>query len=199
MSLLVWGVTLGLLSGLACNGRVRNLANWHLQGGGLLMGLVFVQVFISVLGEAQAPGWVSQLVRGLWLSSFVGVFVVAIINLRQPGMPALAAGALANVAAILPGGNMPVAAHAVVSAGGPGNPFDIVRSIAFREAVTAADPRLLLADIFPLRWPGLLGGVVSVGDVLIMLGISVFIMATMTSHHGTELVLQSCGRCDGLH
>lgn len=97
-----------------------------------------------------------------------------VVNLRTPGFPILTAGVLCNLAVITANGGMPVVDSAVVAAGGHAGKAgaDIFHLLSVEA------PRLsVLADVLPL--PGLRGlrGVLSVGDVLMLIGTAAVIVA----------------------
>jgi hypothetical protein len=108
----------------------------------------------------------------VYLSSTVAVFAFVLLNLRVPGMPLLAVGALSNLVAILAnGGAMPVDPAAAAALGH-------VSGAAFNNTF-ATDHAVLrpLTDIFALpRWlPA--ANVVSIGDLLISIGMAWTVVA----------------------
>jgi Family of unknown function (DUF5317) len=157
-------VVLVLLSALAVpllGGRLGALAEVRPRLPLLLPAALGLQ-----LAALSLPGLPAGLRPAVHLASYLvgGAFVLA--NRQLPGMALVAAGGLANLAAIAAnGGVMPASPAALATAGLPaGGP-------GFANSAALAHPRLaFLGDVLavPADWP--LANVFSVGDVAIALG-----------------------------
>lgn len=168
---ILYGLIVGLALGVLAGGRLAGLSRLRLAWGQVMVAALLAQV-------ALFSDPVGAVVGGLGPVLYVGttLFVVAAVvrNGRVPGMPVVAAGAVANLAAITAnGGYMPAspealaALHASVPAG-------------YSNSTLVAQPALpWLTDIFAL--PSWLpwANIFSVGDVLIALGMVIVIVAAM--------------------
>ena len=173
--LLLYAVVLGLLIGLLIGGRPAALATARFRWWGLaLFGLLFQ---VLLFGPPLAT-MVGDLGPALYVGSTGLVLIALLPNLRQPGFAILGLGALLNFAAIsLNGGLMPAAPGA----------FEALNGVARVPAEHFSNSHLIgpttllpwLGDIFVLPRPFPLANVFSLGDALIGLGGTLFIVRTM--------------------
>jgi hypothetical protein len=160
---LVYPLLLGLLVAPLLGGDLRRLTDLRLRGVSLLylaLGLQLVAFPVRALpvqvGDATAVV--------LWLLSYGLLAVATALNIRRAGLPLIAAGLLANVAAVVAnGGHMPVLPEAMDAAG-------YAYDVHFNSAATVSPHLAWLVDRWAApRWiPG--ANVFSVGDVLIAVG-----------------------------
>jgi Family of unknown function (DUF5317) len=163
--LLVVAALLILATVLACGGDLVALADVRLRSAWLVGAALAAQVFVVSL----FPGSLDALHRPLHLASYgmLGAFLWR--NRRLPGMVVVAAGGVANAAAIVAnGGVMPATSSALASAG---MPAEKVGEFANSAAVDGA-ALSWLGDVFavPASWP--LSNVFSIGDLLIAAGLA---------------------------
>jgi len=177
---LLYAVLAGLVAGLVLRGRLRSLGamrlrwTWLIVAGMAIQGLLYsepVAERVAQVGPAVGPG--------IYVGSIVLVLAAVVRNIRIPGLVLVAAGAAANLAAIVAnGGYMPVSAEALGSH---------VPSGGYSNSVTLPDPALpFLTDIFALPDWLPAGNVFSVGDVLIGLGIITAIVVQMRRGAGLD-------------
>lgn len=167
---MLWAIPAGIIAGLALGGRFDNLSRLRFRWGALALAGLLVQVLLfTPAGEALAGG----LLPLLYVGSTLVVFAAVVRNLRLPGMPLVALGAVSNLAAILAnGGSMPASEAALVAAGLP--------TVDHGNSVVVENPALEpLTDIFAIPAGVPFANVFSVGDVLIAVGIAWLIAATM--------------------
>ena len=173
--LLLYAVLFGLLIGLLSGGRLAALATarfrwWPLAISGLLFQLLlFSPPLVTMVGE---------LGPALYVGSTGLVLIALLPNVRRPGFAILGLGALLNFAVIsLNGGLMPAAPGA----------FEALNGVAGVPAEHFSNSQLIgpstllpwLGDIFVLPRPIPLANVFSLGDALIGLGGTLFIVRTM--------------------
>ena len=167
---LAYPLLLGLVLAPLLGGDLRRLADLRLRAIPLLyLALALQLVAFPVLATPWRPS--DRAAVALWLASYACLVAATAANLRRPGIPLVAAGLVANLAAILAnGGHMPVLPEAMRAAG---RAYDV----HFNSAALAAPHLSWLVD----RWaaPGWIphANVFSVGDVLIALGGLVFPLA----------------------
>ncbi len=178
--MLLLGIVLGLIAGLAAGGRLDNLLaarlRWTL--------LIFASLALRLGTEAallRDVALVDQLRLPL-LAAAYGVLVVALwANRRLPGIGlALVGTALNATAIIVNGGFMPVWDQALAAAGL--DPAGIASPIHFVIALQPPLDFLLragpLGDVIPIPL-AFLPNVLSVGDVLLAAGLAFFVFASL--------------------
>jgi len=148
---------------------------------------IMVAIGLQVLIISVFPDRFEALHEPVHVLSYVFAAVFLVANIRLPGVPLIAAGALCNLAAIVANGGVMPASRAAQQAAG------IVQQEGhFVNSGVLEDPKLLfLGDVFaiPESWP-VLNNVFSVGDVLIALGALVFVHGMC----GSRLVPAWAGR-----
>ena len=168
---MLWAIPIGIVIGWILGGRLDALASFRFRWGWLAVAGLIVQVLLfTPTGDDLAGGSGPP----LYVLSTLAVFVAVLRNIRLAGMPVVAAGALANLAAIIAnGGFMPANAAALATAGLSGA-GEHTNSIVLDNP--ALEP---LTDIFAIPAWLPMANVFSVGDVLIGVGIVIVIAATM--------------------
>jgi Family of unknown function (DUF5317) len=153
-----------------CGGRLSRLGHLELRYRWLIFSALAVQtVVISVIPNIGAgPG------NAIHLASYAMAAAFLVLNRRLPGMPLLAFGSAANLAAIVAnGGVMPASAWATRVSGltTPGDDFANSKMVEHPHL-------LLLGDVFaiPQSWP--LSNVFSIGDVALVIGGAILIHTT---------------------
>jgi hypothetical protein len=168
--LILWALPIGLLVGFALGGNADRLSNLHFRWPWLAIAGLLVQVVLFSEAGFAAAG---SLAPAIYVVSTAAVLLAVVRNLALTGLPIVAAGALANLAAIVAnGGAMPADPGALALAGlDPGG---------HTNSVVLADPGLrLLTDLFAVPAWVPFANVFSLGDVLIAAGIGLAIAATM--------------------
>lgn len=167
--IIVAATLLALLSVPLAGGRLGRLAAVEVRHG----WTVAVAVAVQFLVMSVLPEQIGALGGALHLASygFGGFFLWA--NRRIPGLWLIAAGGLANFAAIaVNGGVMPASASAFESAGLPAG------NGAFSNSAVLDDVRLaVLGDIFAIPASLPLSNVFSLGDVCVVIGLTVVLHA----------------------
>jgi hypothetical protein len=169
---ILYAVPVGLALGWILGGRLEGLASLNVRLGWLALGALLVQVALFSPAAGALP---EGLARAAYVASTAAVLVAVLANARLVGVPLVALGAAANLAAIVAnGGAMPADPGALAAAGitidGPSN------------SAVLAEPALRpLTDIFALPAAVPLANVFSLGDVLIGAGVAIVIAAGMRS------------------
>jgi hypothetical protein len=167
---ILYAVPVGLAIGWILGGRLEGLAGLRVRLGWLALGALLVQVALFSPVAATLP---DGLARAAYVVSTGAVLVAVLANWRLAGVPLIALGAAANLAAIVAnGGAMPADPAALAAAGitldGPSN------------SAVLAEPALRpLTDIFAMPAAVPLANVFSVGDALIGAGLAIVIAAGM--------------------
>jgi len=161
---------------LKLNSVVANLANIKVRFGWLIIIAVLVQ---SMPFALSAPSSFVELKKALLVLSYVLLLWVLSRNLHSWGMRILLLGTLLNFLAIVAnGGLMPVSPEARLWAGKPAlgeSGFGKVLPEGTGILLPIDQTNLwLLSDIIPINF---IHVVLSIGDVLIALGLLIFIVA----------------------
>ncbi len=173
--LLLYSIAAGLIIGRLAGGRVRNLEGirfvwWQLALAGLLVQLVLFADPIQERIGAEGPL--------VYVLSTLAVLAALLRNLRLPGLPILAAGAILNLIPVLAnGGYMPSSPDAWLELTGTA-----AIPVAYYSNITLIGPDTLfpfLGDIFVFPRALPLASAFSVGDAVIALGAIVFLVAAM--------------------
>jgi hypothetical protein len=182
--LILVGVSLATAAGFLFGGKIGRLGGvrvvWWWAG---LAAFAAQNAAIGVVrGMAEGPA------IALLVGSHVALVLVALLNTRLPGARVVLVGLAMNLACMLAnGGLMPIAPetlamteHAVewrIGAGTAGTWLQ--RS---KDVILPADQTnlALLSDRYVANLPGGLSRVFSVGDVLLVAGMSMFVFAIMT-------------------
>ncbi|MEU4366724.1 DUF5317 family protein [Micromonospora chersina] len=181
MSVFLLGpVLVGLAAGYLTGGRLQHLARQPLRGVWLLYAAAAGQLLGHVppgsrLFSSAAQRWLTALVF-----SMVGVaLLLNLARLSRParaGVAATLAGAALNAAAIVPNGHMPVAPAALGEIGAA--PTDT--TLDPHHTVSGGTTRMAaLGDVLPVPWLSL---VISIGDIVVMVGVALLIAALMHEH-----------------
>jgi hypothetical protein len=168
---ILYAIPVGIVVGLLLRGRLSGVAALQLRAGVVMVAGLWAQVllFSTPIGDtlgAAAPA--------AYVTSTFAVLVAILVNLHIPGLSFVAAGAASNLLVIVAnGGTMPASAAAYAEQG---------RGAAESYSNTAMlhEPVLgLLGDVIALpAWlPG--SNVISLGDILIAIGIAATLAVAM--------------------
>jgi hypothetical protein len=168
---ILYGVVIGLLLGFVIGGRAAGLASLRIDFGWLMIAGLLVQV---VLFSPFAAERVGDLGPPIYVGSTLLVAGAILANLRISGMAVVGIGAISNLAAIVAnGGYMPADPGAMAALG-------MAEPTTYSNSSVVPDPALWpLTDIFAmpawLPW----SNVFSIGDVIIVVGVVIVIVAAM--------------------
>jgi hypothetical protein len=168
---ILYAILIGLLVGRLAGGRPAGLATLQFRLGWLAVAGFAAQV---VLFSAPVTERIGDLGAPLYVLSTAVVFIVLLANARIPGLPVVALGAAANLAAIVAnGGYMPASEAALIAAGK-------IPASGYSNSAVLTDPLLgPLTDIFALPSWLPFTNVFSIGDVLIGVGIAITVAVAM--------------------
>ena len=176
--MLIGGIVLGLVLGLAAGGTLGNLASIRLRRTWLLVVAVIVRYGTEALLNAHVP-FVEALRLPLLTSAFALLLVALWTNRTYPGLSLAFVGILSNATVIIVnGGFMPIWEPSLIVAGF--RPEDV--SSALHIVLPASlDASFLLhlgpfADVIPVPLP-FIQNVASVGDAFLAAGLAFFLFA----------------------
>lgn len=167
----IYALPIGLLLGLAIGGRFSGLAALKFRWAALAVAGFVTQVVLFSAPVSERIGDAGPIV---YVVSTAMVLAAVVANVRIPGMVLVVIGAAANLAAIVAnGGYMPTSAAAAAAIGRE----DIE---GYSNSAIIASPALEpLTDVIVLPTWLPFTNIISVGDLLIGLGIVVVIAAAM--------------------
>ena len=170
---MVFAFVLLVVSVPLARGRLALLAGLHVQRADLVVTALGLQVLMTTVLADAPHGWLVA----VHLVSYAAVAGALWANRRLPGLLLIALGGGTNAAVIsLNGGTLPARREALLEAGFPVDPGQ------FKNSGVVVDPVLpWLGDIaatpafLPFR------NVISVGDVVVLLGAAVLLHVTCRS------------------
>ncbi len=178
--MLIAGIALGLVLGLAAGGKLTNLAYVQMQRVWLIVAAVLLRFGTEILLNQGVP-----LVEFLRLPLLGGAFILLLFalwpNRQYPGISLAFIGVFANAAVIIAnGGSMPIWEPSLRLAGL--TPADITSAVHY-VLPAALDATFLLrlgalGDVIPIPFP-FIQNVASVGDVFLTLGLGFYLFASV--------------------
>jgi len=164
-------VAIGLLLSLVTGGSLRYIEQERLRGEWLLLVLLPLQLLWPKLSELL--GISCRVSVSAWIIMMMALVAILLANARQRWVLAVAAlGIALNIAVIAANGAMPVSMRSVSELGAPRSEAReaLARDCLHEELV--ADTRIpQLADVITIPGPEWQRAVVSVGDLLLALGL----------------------------
>lgn len=161
MSWLLAVLVVSIVVAVARGGKFANLAEIYARGWGLLFFALGMQVGAGFLPDDDKTAAMT-----LILGSYVLLLAAVWLNRSHPGSALAGAGIGMNFVVIAANRGMPVAQEAIVIAGGSTS-----APLGAKHVLLDASSALpSLADVIPIP-----GAVISVGDVLLGVGIGIFI------------------------
>lgn len=178
--MLLTGIVVGLLLGLALGGRLSALINVRLRYAALLFAAIILRYGTQIL-ISQGVALADTLRVPLFALAFGTLIAGLWLNRRSPGLLLALVGVAFNATAILAnGGYMPVSLAAIDSAGLSPAELDPTYHVVLPPDLGTDFLRMAgpLGDIIPFPVP-VLPNVVSLGDILISVGLGWFVFATL--------------------
>jgi hypothetical protein len=168
---ILYALLAGLVVGVASGGRPVALATIRFRWAPLIVIGFLAQIVLFSDVVAQRVGDAGPV---LYVASTLLVIAAVLRNLDLPGLPLIVTGAACNMVAILAnGGYMPTTEAAAAAYGRTAH-------AAYSNSQIVAAPALeLLVDRIPLpRWLPF-ANIISIGDVLLAIGVFVLLVAVM--------------------
>ncbi|MBI3660405.1 DUF5317 domain-containing protein [Candidatus Acetothermia bacterium] len=187
---LLWASLLGLLIGFLRRGTVANLSHLHLRCSWLILVALLIQLAIFPTGLFEPP--IKWGIPYWHLASYGALVLFALLNWRERALWPMTVGLISNFVVIAVNqGYMPASLDAVDASGAhhtaaqireTGIHANIIRLCAQPEVEHCRQTYLnSLSDIFGL--PSWLPGArpISIGDILLALGLIYFLQRKMRS------------------
>ena len=179
-----FALVIGLSVAWMLGANPMRLADVRFRGSALVFAALGIQLAIYTPLTAHIP---HRLDRPLHLLSYLMLIGFFLLNLRVPAFWLVGFGLLSNAAVIFANsGHMPITAEGWVAAGGKLSDFNS-HGISANSVLVGPHTRLhWLGDIFalPIRVPT--ASVLSIGDLLIVLGTVAFVYRTCAPSAGAQ-------------
>jgi MFS family permease len=175
---------LGLAVAWALGANPARLADVRFRGTALVFAALAIQVGIYTSLSARVPAaWDAP----LHVLSYLLLVGFLLLNVRVPAFWLVGFGLLSNVAVIFTnGGRMPVSAEAWQAAGNSLSAFNS-EGISDNNVLATADTHLRwLSDIFAVPAQVPLASVLSIGDVMVVIGMVAFVYRSCTPATGAS-------------
>ena len=169
-----------LIIGLLRRGKLEGLADLPIKKVGLIISAFLIQFILVFFGERDFQLF-SKIGVYLHIFSYILLLIALWYSREIKGMKILAVGVVINFIAVLAnGGQMPVSAKALLKA----NMNDMLpllnsRSYVVHTLLTEKSHLKFLADIIPLPPPYPRPRVLSIGDIVMSIGLFILIQRSM--------------------
>jgi uncharacterized protein DUF5317 len=175
MRLILLTVLVALAVGFLAGGSLREFPTVKTRWWWLALAGVAMQ-FVTGGGTLETA---------LLLGSFVVLLAFVAANVRAPGLALVLVGLLLNIAVIAANQGMPVTRYALVESGQADTLPELAANADGQKHLLADDDTLLLplGDVIPLGGP--IRQAMSIGDILVHLGIGWFIVIAMRRREPT--------------
>jgi len=180
---LLWALILGLLIGFLRRGNLGNLARIELKGVWLILAALVIQILIFPLGSS-AP-LVQIWTEALHMLSYAFLLAFIVLNHRHLGLLIMGAGLVSNILVIsVNGGYMPASTSALRNAGMENVAQFLEQNLRHGNTVLMSAHTNLnfLGDLFSVPASVPFATAFSIGDLLLALGIIVFLAMEMPAH-----------------
>lgn len=164
-------VAAGLVAGVARGGKIANLAATQFKWVGLVFAGLAIQAGTELYSHFVDPR-LGEDRRGILLLAVSYALLIAFLalNRAQPGTSLMALGLLLNIVVIFANGGMPVSMTAARAAGF--DPSGYLKASIKHQVMGPGTALWFLGDVIPLP---VLRNIVSIGDVLLGVGIFIFV------------------------
>lgn len=173
------GIILGLIVGLMRGGFLQGLsglARMKLRAGWIFPILLLAQMIVYI-GQAKID-WLEQVSGIIFVVIYIAGQVFLWINRNQKGFKILLAGVFMNFVVIMAnGGRMPVSKE-MVEISSPESVAMLVEGTSNTKhtLMTEVTRFPLFGDVIPITWPYPIPQVISVGDIVMNVGIFLFLV-----------------------
>lgn len=175
------GIIISFIVGLFRKGNLRGLAQLKLKWGWVFPLLLVIQLIVFVFqNKIKFLGQVSGFI-------YIAVYVLGLLflfmNRKNPGFIFILIGVFLNfLVMVINGGRMPVSIDAA-SVLEPGYVEALKQSLYAKHQMLTSSTKLgFLGDIIPLSDPYPRTQIISIGDVIMNIGVFVFIQYLMLNH-----------------
>lgn len=182
--MLIESMGTSLIIGKIRKGKIKNIGNIHVRGWYLFI-IGFILEFTSVLLKVKNIDFAVKILEDYFIYihclSYILIIIGLILNFDKKSVILIFIGTVLNfVVIMLNGGQMPVSASKMISAGLSEQAMMLKNNQIITHTVINDTTVLpILGDIIPLSKPYPLPKMVSIGDIFLGLGVFFFIQEAM--------------------
>lgn len=174
--MLLCGIVPAFVAGILTGGRPRNLAGHQLRFESVLLALLVVVSFAPAI---DIPLSDSVLVGVAWIIPVLACIIVASLNFREAGFVLVIIGLFLNLIVVAGNIGMPVLTSNVSSIGDSGTAAAAVADSWLHIPADSHSRMVILADVIPAPGPRGFRAMLSIGDLLLMIGVGRFVFLSM--------------------
>lgn len=157
-------------------GRLSHLAKARFRYELLLPLGFLVQIIPSALSASLMRGDLGRVTLVSWLAGSLVLVMACILNWEYVGFRLAALGVALNALVIIPNKGMPVSVAALNHMGVTGTEQQVEALTPLYHLGNAETVLEVLGDVLPVPGPPLIQSVVSLGDLVLMVGIAVVVL-----------------------
>ncbi|MBU5425753.1 DUF5317 domain-containing protein [Tissierella pigra] len=183
-------ITLSLLLGKLTGGKIRNIGNLYINGWYLFV-ISFLTEIICLLIASKTNGRLSIIIEDNFFYIHIFVYLLLIIglimNFHEIGLRTTLVGAILNfLPLLLNNGRMPVSINALKFSKLYTQLSLLDEGRIMTHALVDKSTKLwVLGDIIPIPKPYFFPKIISIGDILIALGLFILILTNMKKRYST--------------
>lgn len=184
-------ITLSLLLGKLTGGKMRNVGNLYIKGWYLFV-ISFLTEIISLLIASKTDGRISIIIEQKFFYIHIFIYLLLIIGLMmnydEIGLRITLFGSILNfLPLLLNNGRMPVSIDALKFSKLYTQLSLLDEGRIMTHALADKGTKLwILGDIIPIPKPYFFPKIISIGDILIALGLFILILNHMKKRYATE-------------
>lgn len=188
-NLFIEAILLGIILGRLRSGKLSKLEKIEFKGFKLLLGFFIVDILLRLF-IVNSSSKLAMILFAYYPYTNIALYILTIIflelNKKQPFVRIIEAGFLLNLLPMITNnGKMPVLESALIKVGKLQEVEIMRRNLMLGHQLVNSTTRFqFLADILPLNL--FIPKVISLGDIVIALGIALFISSKMTRGRGFE-------------
>lgn len=185
-------IIVGSFIGKLMGGKLGNLANLEIKAW-FLFALSFILEILALLIVSRTDGVLSEFIVDNYMIINILIYFVLLIgllfNYKEFGLFITFIGSILNfIPMLFNGGRMPVSIDALKKA----NLFDqlsmLLEDRIMTHTLVLDDTKFkILTDIIPVSSPDFMAKVISIGDIVIAVGLCILIVNCMKSKYGSEV------------
>lgn len=149
-----------------------------LKGLGIFFAAIVIKFFLFITGRFYLGALSIYAAKYYYYLDVVFLFLVTaflIYNFKLKYVPLLAAGSVMNLLATALNGYMPVTSNALYAANNENLIFSLENNLVFSHGINDTPKLKIFCDIIPINYFGYLGKVISLGDIVMAVGIFLII------------------------
>jgi hypothetical protein len=175
------GILISFIVGLLRKGNLRAFSQLNLKWGWIFPLLLVVQ--LAVFTFQNDSEFLGQLSGSIYIAVYIIGLIFLFLNRRNPGFILIFIGVFLNfIVMVLNGGRMPVSVEAAAVLD-PGYIQALKESLYAKHAMLTSTTHLgFLGDVIPISDPYPRTQIISIGDIIMNIGIFFFIQYLMVKH-----------------